>query len=76
MTWGVDVDDGWANAPSTTNDTGVSSVANSALNQAASAAMSAAGMAAGAARMAYGTALGDEDTKRQGKEAVWGKERP
>ena len=76
MTWGVDVDDGWANARSTTNGTGVSSVANSALTQAASAAMSAAGMAAGAARMAYGTALGDEDTKRQGREAVWEKERP
>ena len=76
MTWGVDVDDGWANARSTANDRGASSVANSALNQATSAAMSAAGVAAGAARMAYGTAVGDEDTKRQGKEAVWGKERP
>ena len=76
MTWWIDVDDGWANARSTINGTGVSSVANGALNQATSAAMSAAGMAAGAARMAYGTALGDEDTKRQGKETVWGKERP
>ncbi|GJE98144.1 hypothetical protein PsYK624_143660 [Phanerochaete sordida] len=65
-------DDGWANARST--GTGIGAAASSVASTATSTAMSAANMAAGAARMAYGHAVGDEQAKQAGKEAVWGKQ--
>jgi len=76
-------DDGWANARSTGSGAGSTasdfgstamSAAGTAASTGASAAMSAANMAAGAARMAYGHAVGDEQAKQAGKEAVWGKQ--
>ncbi|CAL1703660.1 unnamed protein product [Somion occarium] len=66
-------DDGWANARTETAGSGAGSTASGAFNAATSTASSVAGVAAGAAKMAYGHAVGDEASKQQGREAVWGK---
>ncbi|KAH6918636.1 hypothetical protein BKA70DRAFT_1247776 [Coprinopsis sp. MPI-PUGE-AT-0042] len=68
-------DDGWANTTARPNVSGPS--AGSGQGMAASAshvAWGAANTAAGAAKMAYGTVLGDEATKQQGKDQAWGKQ--
>lgn len=69
-------DDGWANATSTPDAgaSGISSTVSGATNTATAVAASAAGVAVGAAQYAYGHAMGDEQTKLAGKEAVWGKQ--
>jgi hypothetical protein len=70
------VGDGWANA--TDNRPNISGPsAGSGQGMAANAsnvAWGAANTASGAAKMAYGTVLGDEATKQQGKEQVYGKQ--
>ena len=58
-------DDSWTHKPSGNATSG-------ARDSAASMTSSAAGMAAGAARVVYGTAVGDEEVQKAGKEAVWG----
>ena len=69
-------DDGWANA--TFERPPVSGPAAGAAGgitaKATDVAWGAANTAAGAAKLAYGTVLGDEATKQQGREQVWGKQ--
>jgi len=59
-------DDGWANVKPTSS---VSRAADSGKSYAAS----AADVITGATKLAYGTLMGDEDTKKAGQEAVFGK---
>ncbi|TRM57572.1 hypothetical protein BD626DRAFT_514332 [Schizophyllum amplum] len=64
-------DDGWANASQTPGgaQTRTAGVAGTATNLASG----AASVASGTAQAAYGYAMGDEQAKKAGKEAVFGK---
>ncbi|KAI0032325.1 hypothetical protein K488DRAFT_78526 [Vararia minispora EC-137] len=62
-------DDGWANASRTAGGG-----TEDATAFASSLASSAAGMASGAAKYAYGLATGDEESRQQGSETLFGRE--
>ncbi|KAI0059088.1 hypothetical protein BV25DRAFT_1809609 [Artomyces pyxidatus] len=62
-------DDGWANATRTPG----SDSSGGVLSGAAGAAYGAANAAAGAAKYAYGHVAGDEQTKKAGSDALFGK---
>ncbi|KAI0308576.1 hypothetical protein OF83DRAFT_1073264 [Amylostereum chailletii] len=62
-------DDGWANVRS---DPGSNTGSGGATSTASNLVSGAAGVASGVAKFAYGTAVGDEDSKRAGSDAVFG----